>query len=61
MDVKINLRNLGYVEINRNIDALQKAIDKHPLSAADTVWLVDTMSILEGIKKIIKDRAIHYD
>jgi hypothetical protein len=46
--VTIPLANVR--KIQENIDAIKKAIDKKPLSLADEVLLIDTISILCGIK-----------
>jgi len=56
MEVKIDLcagpnhwHKVTKQEIQKNIDALQRAIDGKPL-ASDFVLHMDTKSILEGIK-----------
>ena len=38
-------------ETQKNIDAINKAIEGKPLSIADTVLLLDTISILRAVQK----------
>ena len=52
--VTIPLANVS--KIQDNIDAIKKALDRKPLSLADQVLLIDTISILSVIK-IAQEKA----
>ena len=43
-------RSVQKSDVDRNIAALQKAINNEPRTAIDDQLLIDTLSILEGIK-----------
>ena len=45
--------------IQRNIDALQRAIDR-PINVADSQLLIDTKSILVSIQKEILRNSVRY-
>ncbi len=47
--VTIKISNIE--DTQRNIDAINKAIEGKPLSIVDTVLLLDTISVLTAIKK----------
>lgn len=40
-------------DMDRNIEALQRAIDHKPRTALDDQLLIDTLSILEGLKNAL--------
>lgn len=44
-------------DMDKNIEALQKVIDGKPLSSVDTTLLMDTQSILTGIREQLPDRS----
>ena len=47
----ITIRVANIDETQRNIDAINKAIEGKPLTVEDTVLLLDTISILRAIQK----------
>lgn len=52
MKITIDLENIHLID--RNIKSLEKAIERHPLSAADTLSLFDTKTLLIGIKQFVE-------
>lgn len=47
----ITIKVANVDETQKNIDAINKAIEGKPLSMADTILLLDTISILRAIEK----------
>jgi hypothetical protein len=50
MKITLDLENTHL----RNIKAIEKAIERKPLSAADTLNLYDTKTLLIGIEQFLK-------
>jgi hypothetical protein len=68
MEITIDLRagashseKVTKSQIDKNIKALEKAILRKPLSISDTIKLVDTLSILEGIREQLPGVNFCYD
>ena len=50
----ITIEVANFDEAQLNIDTLQKVINKQPLTVADEVRLVDTLSLLRAIQRSVE-------